>query len=39
MYDVMIIGGGSGGYAAAIRAAQLKQKLYWPNAPTPAVLV
>jgi len=23
MYDVMIIGGGSGGYAAAIRAAQL----------------
>lgn len=27
MYDVVIIGGGSGGYAAAIRAAQLKLKV------------
>jgi dihydrolipoamide dehydrogenase len=27
MYDVMIIGGGSGGYAAAIRAAQLGAKV------------
>jgi dihydrolipoamide dehydrogenase len=27
MYDVMIIGGGSGGYAAAIRAAQLDAKV------------
>ncbi len=27
MYDVMIIGGGSGGYAAAIRAAQLGGKV------------
>jgi dihydrolipoamide dehydrogenase len=27
MYDVMIIGGGSGGYAAAIRAAQLEAKV------------
>ena len=27
MYDLMIIGGGSGGYAAAIRAAQLEAKV------------
>jgi len=27
MYDVIIVGGGSGGYAAAIRAAQLKLKV------------
>ena len=27
MYDVMIIGGGSGGYAAAIRAAQLGDRI------------
>jgi dihydrolipoamide dehydrogenase len=27
MYDVVIVGGGSGGYAAAIRAAQLKLKV------------
>ena len=27
MYDVLILGGGPGGYAAAIRAAQLKGKV------------
>ena len=27
MYDVIVIGGGPGGYAAAIRASQLKGKV------------
>ena len=27
MYDVLVIGGGPGGYAAAIRASQLKGKV------------
>ena len=27
MYDVVILGGGPGGYAAAIRASQLKGKV------------
>ena len=31
-YDVIVIGGGPGGYVAAIRAAQLGQKSPWSNA-------
>ncbi len=39
MHDVAVIGGGSGGYAAAIRAAQLGAMLYWLNVPRQAAHV
>ena len=31
-YDIIVIGGGPGGYVAAIRAAQLGFKTAWSNA-------
>ena len=35
-FDLIVIGGGPGGYVAAIRAAQLKMKTGWWKAPISA---